>query len=200
MKELHIHQKKLLELLRTHIESPLTMVELKEALDVSSTSVVFHHIQQLEKKGRLKRNPQNPKDYQILDDPENLIVYLNLYGTAQCGPSGTLMDGNPEDRIPIASRLLKFPASRAFMVKARGNSMLPKINPDDYVIAEKVSTAENGDLIVCVNDGEVMIKKYQFDGKLIILESLNSSEFRPFVAQLDTFKIEGIVRNVLSYG
>ena len=73
-------EKKLLEILRVNIDSPLTMVELKDELNVSSTSVVFHHIQQLERKGYLKRNPNNSKDYQILTDPEKPIVYINLYG------------------------------------------------------------------------------------------------------------------------
>lgn len=198
MKELHGTQKKLLELLRNHIESPLTIRELQEVLDISSPSVVHHHIKQLEKNGFLKRNPQNPKDYKLSDMPEKAIVYLNQYGLAQCGPSGSLLDGNPLDRIPIASRLLKFPTEDAFLVEAKGDSMEPKIKAGDLIIAQKQSHAENGDIVVCVNQGEALVKKFVREGNVIILHSLNHQKYHPFLASED-FRIEGIVKNVLQY-
>ena len=51
MKKLHENQKRLLDLLKSNIDEPLTMLELMEELGVASTSVVHHHILQLEKKG-----------------------------------------------------------------------------------------------------------------------------------------------------
>lgn len=198
MKGLHISQEKLLAILRDNIESPLTIRELQEQLDITSPSVVFHHILQLEKKGYLKRNPNNPKDYVVMDDPEKAIVYINKYGLAQCGPKGSILFGNPIDRIPIASRLLKFPAEEAFIVEAKGNSMEPKIRQGDIVIARMQKIASNGDLIVCVNDSEVLIKKYFKQDKNIILHSLNSLKHDPFVASKD-FRIEGVVKNILQY-
>ena len=103
MKPLHKTQIELLEVLKRNIEDPLTIRELQDNLGISSPSVVYHHIQQLEKRGYLKRNPHNPKDYQILTDPEKPIVYLNLYGMAQCGSKGSILDGSPERRVPISS-------------------------------------------------------------------------------------------------
>ena len=197
MKKLHPIQKKLLRILKENIADPLTIRELQERLDISSTSVVHHHIQQLEKKGYLRRNPSNSKDYQVLaDSPEKKITYINLYGLAQCGPKGTILDGSPIDRIPIASKILGFPSSDAFMVKAKGDSMSPKINNGDLVIARKAKKSENGSTVVCINNGEALIKKIQ-KGKEIILISTNPS-YDPFVAAKD-FRIEGIVRGVYSY-
>ena len=162
MKKLHIIQQNLIDLLKKNIEDPLTVRELQESLNLSSTSLVHHHILQLEKKGYLKRNPANPKDYQILSDsPEKQITYINLYGAAQCGPKGSILDGDPVDRVPISSKLISFPTSEAFMVRARGDSMCPRINERDIVIARKTKLANNGHLVVCVNNGEVLIKEYQ---------------------------------------
>lgn len=197
MKTLHPTQKKLLDLLKENITEPLTVRELQSALGISSTSIVHHHMEQLEKKGYLRRNPANPKDYQILaDSPEKTITYINLYGLAQCGPKGSILDGNPVDRIPIASKILGFNSSEAFMVKAKGNSMMPKINDGDLVIAKKAHSADNGAMVVCVNKGESLIKKIQ-KGKEIILISTNQA-CEPFVAAKD-FRIEGIVRGVFTY-
>lgn len=197
IKKLHPVQEKLLSLLKNTYDNPLTVRELQEELKLSSPSLVQYHIVQLEKLGYLHRNPSNPRDYQISDSgPEKLVTYLNLYGMAQCGPRGLFLDGNPVSKIPISSRILKFPSNQAFMVKANGDSMYPKINSGDLVIAKKSDTAENGDIVVCVNNGEVLIKKISL-GENIILVSLNP-KVEPFIAA-DDFKIEGVVKSVLSY-
>jgi repressor LexA len=195
--KLHPQQLALLNLLRKNIDNPLTVRDLQEILGMSSTSLVQHHIEQLEKRGYLKRNPSNPRDYQILTDPERPISYLNLYGLAQCGPSGSILDGSPIDRIPIASRLIKFPVQDAFLVEACGQSMVPKINPGDLVIVQKKAQALNGDIVVCVNDGEVLIKKFVPAGEKTILQSENKI-FPPFVAS-ENLLIEGIVRGIFQY-
>lgn len=197
-KKLHETQERLLQLLRENIDDPLTVRELQELLNVSSPSVIQHHIYQLEKNGYLLRNPVNPRDYQILaDEPKKKISYVNLYGLAQCGPGGSLLDGNPIDRIPIATKILGFPPNEAFMVKARGNSMSPTIKDKDLVIARRSTVADNGQIAVCVNDGEALIKKIYKTADNVILRSTNE-KVEPFLASAD-FRVEGIVKGVLSY-
>ena len=193
---LHPVQKRLFDLLSQHIDEPLTVRELQEEIDASSTSVVAHHISQLERKGYLKRNPNDPRDYILLDGPEKQVAYLNMYGLAQCGPKGSILDGAPVDKIPISTRLLTFPSSEGFLVKARGDSMVPRINEGDIVIAQKLSDADNGSIVVCVNQGEALIKKIRKEKNGIILTSLNTA-YEPFLAAKD-FRIEGVVRGVVS--
>lgn len=197
-KRLHPAQEKLIDILSKNIDEPLTVRELQDLIGASSTSVVVHHMAQLEKKGYLKKNPYDSKDYQILKRPDKEIAYLNLYGLAACGPNGSILDGSPIDRVPISIKFLSFPASKAFMVKAKGDSMLPKISSGDFVIIEKSNKAENGLMALCVNDGQVLIKKIKQQNKKdnVILVSLNS-EFEPFLAAKD-FRVEGVVRGVIS--
>lgn len=195
---LHPVQDKILKLLIANIDDPLTIREIRERSHVSSTSVVVHHISQLEKKGYLKRNPADPRDYVIVKGgPEKAVAYLPVYGLAQCGPGGSILDGNPVARIPISTRLLTFQASEAFMVRAKGDSMLPKIQDKDYVIARKAKHPTSGGMYVCVNDGRAQIKKVRIDGKKYILESLNRDKHPPFLAAGD-FRVEGEVRGVVS--
>lgn len=198
MKEkLHPLQQKLLKLLSKNIDDPLTIREMQEHLDASSTSVVAHHLAQLEKKGHIKKNPYNPKDFQVLQAPERGITYLNLYGLAQCGPKGSVLEGDPLDRIAISTKLLTFSSEAAFMVKAKGDSMLPKINDGDFVIAKKTNEAFDGEIVVCVNDGEALVKKIKKSEKDYILISLNQ-EYQPFIANRKNFHIEGVVKGVIS--
>lgn len=195
--KLHSIQQKILNLLKNNFDNPLTFREMQDILGVSSTSVIAHHIQQLERKGFLKRNPSNPKDYQILSsNPEKSISYINLYGLAQCGSNGQFLDGDPVDRIPISSRLIPFPVSEAFMVEAKGDSMSPFINDGDLVIARKINVADPNEIIVCINDGVALIKKLQFDGDKKLLVSINQKH-SPFLAKED-FKIEGVVKGLIT--
>lgn len=196
-KKVHPLQEKLIDILIKNMKDPLTIREIQSRLNLSSTSIVAHHLKQLEKKGYLKRNAHNPRDYLVLNKtPDEPIAYLNLYGLAHCGPRGSILDGSPIDKIPISTRLIDFPASEAFMVKAKGDSMAPKINDGDLVVVRKTNNAENGDIVVCTNNEEALIKRIK-KGREIILISLNQ-EYEPFVASSD-FRMEGVVRSVYSY-
>lgn len=197
-KNLHQKQRRILNLLIKNYDNPLTIREIQSSLGMSSTSVVSHHLMQLEKKGYLKRNPSNPRDYHIIKSaPEKQIIYLNLYGMAHCGPHGSLLDGNPIDRIPISPRLLSFPASEGFLLKAKGDSMEPKIYDNDLIIAKRSNTVENGKITICTNKGEVLLKKIHQQKEGIFLISLNQ-KYIPFLAA-DDFKIVGEVKGIISY-
>jgi len=196
--KLHEKQIKLLHILADNQESPMTIRELQEVLDLSSTSLVHHHIKKLEEKGYLKRNPSNPRDYQILLDPESPVTYINMYGMAKCGPEGTVLSGNPIDRVPMYSKMLHFPVEEAFMVKATGDSMEPKIHNGDIVIARKQNTANEGQIVICSLDSSVMIKR--FSGKdNVILESLNNKYFPIMVDSNNSFVIEGVMKGLICF-
>jgi len=175
----------------------LTYRELQEELKISSTSVVAYHLAQLEKRGFLKRNPADPHDYHVLmGEPEKSVAYLNLYGLAYCGPNGTILDDRPVDRIPIPTKFLHFPSVEGFLVKAKGDSMEPKLNEGDIVVARKAGNVESGKVAVCVNNGEAIIKKIQKEGNRTILISVNPI-YPPFLAAND-FRIVGEVKGVFS--
>lgn len=197
-KKLHETQASILKILEDNIMDPLTIREIQDLLTISSPSVVHHHIQQLEKKGYLRRNPNDPQDYQILSDsPEQKFAYINLYGMAQCGPNGSILEGAPIDRIPISTKILGFKAAEAFFVRAKGDSMIDRIHEGDLVIARKQKIAAAGDIVVCVNQGEALIKQVRKQEKQVILTSFNP-KYSPFIAA-DDFRIEGVVRGVYSY-
>jgi len=199
MRNLHPKQSQILKLLKENIVSPLTMKELSSSVDIESPGVLYHHLRQLEKKGYLKRNPQNSKDYVVLDSPEKSVTYIGKYGLAQCGTEGILLDETPEEYIPIASSLLRFPVSEAFIVQAEGNSMEPKIYEGDIVIAKRQNVPENGDIVVCSLNEQVKIKKYFSANDSVTLYSLNQENSPIPVGEDDLLVIAGIVKNVISY-
>ncbi len=200
MYDLHKNQVSLLRLLEQNVESPLSIRQIQDLLNFSSPSVVAYHIQQLEKKGYLKRNPHNPKDYQLFLTPEKEVVVLNQYGNAQCGPSGSILDSTPVDRIPIASKLLRFSANEAFIVLAKGDSMESRIHEGDLLISQKHSNPNDGDIVVCVLDSEVLVKRFFNRDNRVTLISINNDKYAPIpVTENNDFKVEGIVRNIIKY-
>lgn len=200
MKSLHQKQKRILQLLKEYRDNPLTIKSLSEKTHIDSPGVLYHHLEQLEKKGYIKRNPNNSKDYVVLDKPENTVVYIGKYGMAQCGPNGSILEDGPVEQIPIASNLMRFPSADAFIVEAKGDSMEPKIKSGDIIIAKKQNTAEHGDIIVCVYKLEALIKKFSNINGNISLISLNHDKYYPLpVTDADDLKIEGVVKNIISY-
>ena len=196
--KLHKTQEKLLDLLSDNIDSPLSMRQIGDELDLSSPSLVHHHICQLEKKGFLKRNPNNPADYQILTTAEEPITFLNLYGSAKCGSEGTILSGNPISRIPLSSKLISFSIEQAFLIKAEGDSMTPEIRNEDLVVAKKQQTAENGEIVICSLDGEVRIKKFrEITYGVYMLESINQKYDPIIVKEGMTFNIEGVFKGLI---
>lgn len=119
-----------------------------------------------------------------------------MHGMASCGPGGSILDGEPIDRIPLASRLLSFPVAEAFMVKAKGKSMEPRISEGDLVIARKTQEYRDGKVYVCVNDEMALIKQVRLSDGKVFLESFNR-EFKLISAKAD-FRVEGEVTSILS--
>ncbi|WP_424244201.1 repressor LexA [Elusimicrobium posterum] len=195
MQKLHENQERLLKLLERYVAEPLSMEELAAEMDISSKSVIHHHIKQLEKKGYIIRNSSNPRYYQI-KNPEEKVVYLPLYGMAKCGPSGTILDGTPDRIVPVDPSMVQFPIKKGFMVEAKGTSMEELIHPKDWLIVEQNNLPKQNDIVVCVNNEETMVKRFHFDGKSILLISDNK-KFIPIIADAQTFKVEGIVRSVI---
>ncbi len=197
--KLHPKQEKLLSILEKNQSNPLSLAELVREMNASSNNLVLHHLKQLEKKGYLKRDQYNSANYQVLTIPEKPISYINFYGEARCGAEGCFIDGEPQDRIPMPSSLIKFRAENAFMIKAKGDSMEPNIREGDFVIAQKrEDNFHNGEIVVCSINGMVVIKEYERDlyGN-VLLKSFNKKHPTILISKDDQVLIVGKVEQII---
>jgi repressor LexA len=199
MKEqLHKSQKSILEVLKRGQED-LSLRDIAEEIGVKSPNTVLYHIKQLENKGYLRRNPTNPSDYMILKDPVKDITYINLYdGAAQCGPDGLLVQENIIDRIPFSTKAFGI-SDKVFLLKARGDSMEPKIFENDLVLVLEDSIPENSEIGVVIHKDEPKIKKIIKVGKSYLLESLNTKYPPEIVKKGDDFQIIGKIKNIIHF-
>ena len=141
---------------------PPTVREIGQAVGLNSSSTVHFHLASLEEKGYIRRDPTKPRTIEIIDDCYNLVhrevVNVPVLGTVAAGQP-LYAEENIENYYPIPSELL--PNGETFMLKVKGNSMIKAgILNDDQIIIERLSTAENGDIVVALIDDSATVKRF----------------------------------------
>ena len=145
---------------------PPAVREICEAVHLKSTSSVHSHLETLEEKGYIRRDPTKPRTIEIIDDCFNLtrreVVNVPLLGTVAAGVP-LLAEENIENYYPIPVELL--PNADTFMLNVKGNSMINGIFDGDQLIVERCSTAYDGEIVVALVDDSATVKRfYKEDG------------------------------------
>ena len=146
---------------------PPAVREICEAVHLKSTSSVHSHLETLEEKGYIRRDPTKPRTIEIIDDCCNLtrreVVNVPLVGTVAAGVP-LLAEENIENYYPIPVELL--PNAETFMLNVKGNSMINAgIFDGDQLIVERCSTAYDGEIVVAPVDDSATVKRfYKEDG------------------------------------
>jgi len=141
---------------------PPSVREIGELVGLKSTSSVHAHLNSLEKKGYIRKDPTKPRTIEITDDTFNLtrreVVNVPMIGTVAAGMP-ILASENITDYFPIPSELL--PNSDIFMLKVKGESMVNVgIHDGDQIIVSKQNTAKNGDIVVALIEDSATVKTF----------------------------------------
>ena len=141
---------------------PPSVREIGELVGLKSTSSVHAHLNSLEKKGYIRKDPTKPRTIEITDDSFNLtrreVVNVPVVGTVAAGMP-ILASENITDYFPIPSELL--PNTDIFMLKVKGDSMINVgIHDGDQIIVSKQNTAKNGDIIVALVEDSATVKTF----------------------------------------
>ena len=92
----------------------------------------------------------------------------------------TLAVEHVEGTLPLPTEWVK--GREVFLLKVKGDSMSPYILPDDYVIVQSQSSAENGDVVVTLMGEEATVKRFFKKGRRI--------ELKPDNERWETIQIE----------
>jgi repressor LexA len=172
-------QRRVLEVIRDSIERrgyPPSVREIGEAVGLSSASSVAHQLSVLQKKGWLRRDPNRPRalDVRLPGDSPHATVVPDIAGTESQGPAptyvplvGRIAAGGPvlaeqavEDVFPLPRELVG--EGTLFMLKVVGDSMVEAAICDgDWVVVRQQPTAENGEIVAAMIDGEATVKTYK---------------------------------------
>lgn len=158
-------QKEILECIRDSILNrgyPPSVREICEAVHLKSTSSVHAHLETLEKKGYIRKNPSIPRAIEIIDDEYGLsrreMVNIPIVGEVAAGEP-LLAVQNITGYYPFPADRL--PNNQLFMLKVRGESMINAgILNGDYVIVEQQNTARNNEIVCALIDDSATIKTF----------------------------------------
>lgn len=182
---------------------PPSMREIGERVGLSSTSSVTHQLQQLERSGFIKRSSRNARSLEITMPGESTrsasaeeAVEIPLLGTIAAG-TGVIADQQVEAVMPLPREFVgRGDASELFMLKVKGDSMVDAAICDgDYVVVRRAQTAENGDIVAALLDGEeATVKTFKRrDGHVWLMP--HNPNYAPIPG--DDALILGIVKTVL---
>ena len=174
-------QRRVLEVIHDSIERrgyPPSVREIGEAVGLSSASSVAHQLSVLQKKGWLRRDPNRPRalDVRLPGESARPVTALpeldDATGEAAPAPTyvplvGRIAAGGPvlaeqavEDVFPLPRELVG--DGTLFMLKVAGDSMVEAAICDgDWVVVRQQPTAENGEIVAAMIDGEATVKTYK---------------------------------------
>lgn len=179
MDDLTPRQLQIMNYIRQEVKAknyPPSVREIGEAVGLSSSSTVHAHLAKLEEKGFLRRDPTKPRAIELLDHlPFSAltvdIVSVPVLGHVTAGEP-ILAEQNIEDYFPLPKMLVR--QDTVFLLKVRGDSMTKAAIVDgDLVIVRQQTTAQNGEIVVAMLDGEATVKRYYQEKDHIRLQPEN---------------------------
>lgn len=156
---------------------PPAVREICEAVDLKSTSSVHSHLETLEKKGYIRRDPTKPRAIEVCDDSFNNVrtetVSIPVVGTVAAGQP-ILAEQNISNYFPIPLEYV--PQHEAFILKVKGDSMINVgIFSGDQVLVESTQDVKNGDIVVALIDDSATVKTFYKENGYIRLQPENDS-------------------------
>lgn len=201
---LYNRQRQILDFISQYIQahgfSP-TLVEIANALGVSSLATVHEHLETMEKKGVIKRFDGTVRGIEILD--KNAAKRMDVPAAIELPVLGFIAAGQPIEPYTDPNAAFAVPPSmvsskkRNFVLQVKGDSMIEAgIYDRDYVVIEQTEAATNGDVVVALlENGFATLKRYFKEATRIRLEPANSSMSPIFVTRVKIQgKVVGVVR------
>ena len=157
-------QEKILAFIKQEVREkgyPPSVREICEAVSIKSTSTVHGHLQRLEKKGLLHRDEMKPRAIELLggEEPETPpVVTVPLLGEVA---AGVPIPAEQEylDMLPLPESFVG--SGEHFILSVRGSSMIDiGILDGDMVVVRRQETADNGEIVVAMIDGEATVKRF----------------------------------------
>lgn len=140
---------------------PPSVREICAAVGLKSTSTVHGHLERLEKKGLIRRDPTKPRTIEVVENSLNRKEMINvpILGTITAGLPILAVE-NIEDTFPLPVNYIKSNKD-LFILKVSGESMIEAgILDGDFSIIEKSNSANNGEIVVALIDNEATLKRF----------------------------------------
>jgi repressor LexA len=147
--------------------------EIGDAVGLTSTSSVAHQLRALERKGYLRRDPNRPRAVGVRpadsapEAPEPTAeepgrptpTFVPVVGRIAAG-GPVLAEEAIEDVFPLPKEIVG--EGSLFLLRVVGDSMVDAaITDGDWVVVRQQPTADNGDIVAAMIDGEATVKTFK---------------------------------------
>ncbi|MBM7598509.1 repressor LexA [Virgibacillus halotolerans] len=206
MTKLSKRQQMIMDFIKNEVSAkgyPPSVREIADAVGLASSSTVHGHLERLENKGYIRRDPTKPRAIEILDHseegniPKDVARYAPVIGKVTAGIPITAVE-NIEEFIPLPSSS-SGPDDNLFVLVIDGESMIEAgILDKDMVIVKQQNVAENGDIVVAMTDeNEATVKRFFKEKDHIRLQPENAT-MEPLIYPnvMILGKVIGLYRNI----
>ena len=216
MKPITKRQQAILDFIKQEVDKrgyPPSVREIGLAVGLSSTASVHNQLNQLEKKGFIRKDKSTTRGVMILSSesssespkapslqPElKSVTNIPLIGKVTAGSPIEAIE-NPDDFFPLPTHLIPS-HQKVFMLNVSGDSMINAgIYDGDQIIVKQQSDANNGDIIVAMleDSHEVTVKRFFKEADYIRLQPENELLEPIFSTQVTELgKVIGLFRTML---
>jgi repressor LexA len=192
-------QRQVYEFISSYLKTqnqPPTIAEIGKQFQMTSSASVHSILSALEREGLIKRIPNVSRGIEIVkqetaeDDYE--IPLLGLVAAGQ--PIEAILT---HETVTAPKNMIG--RGRMFALRVRGDSMIDEnIQDNDIIIVSSQQTAENGQMVVALIDGNyATVKKFYRESDFIRLEPANP-QFKPiFIKTPGRLQLQGVVRGLI---
>jgi repressor LexA len=177
-------------------KQPPTIAEIGKQFQMTSSASVHSILSALEREGLIKRIPNVSRGIEIVEPETAADDY-------QIPLLGLVAAGQPIEAV-LSHETVSAPKNmigrgRMFALRVRGDSMIDEnIQDNDIIIVSSQQTAENGQMVVALIDGNyATVKKFYRESDFIRLEPANP-QFKPiFIKTPGRLQLQGVVRGLI---
>jgi repressor LexA len=193
-------QRRILEVIRSFTAEhgyPPSVREIGELVGLSSSSTIHAHLKALERRGLISRDPTKPRALRtgnLPPAPDTLVV--PVLGRVAAGvPITAQEDVEGEFVLPTA---FVPRASDAFMLRVQGDSMVDAAILDgDLILVRPQRSAENGEIVVAMLDGEATVKRFYREPGRVRLQPENRAMTPIYASDVEIVgRVEAVVRRL----
>lgn len=205
MKELTDKQKLILDFVKQSIRDrgfPPSVRDICHHFDIQSPQGAQRHLNALEKKGYLKRDPRLARSLRLTElsvesETEDKPRWIPLLGDVAAG-APILAQEDALDQIPLAKDWLNA-GKDYFFLRIKGDSMAEAIQPGDMVLVERTTSANRGEIVIAMIDDEATCKRF-FPGKDKVILRSDNPRYEDIVVSQDLRllgRVKALVRKYL---
>ncbi len=177
-------------------KQPPTIAEIGSQFKLSSSASVHKIVSALERERLIKRIPNVSRGIEVVrQETTDESLEVPLLGTVAAGQPIEAILTNDSVAVPpeMTGR------GRTFALRVRGDSMIEEnIQDGDIIVVAAQQTAQNGEMVVALIDGNyATVKKFYREPEFIRLEPANP-QFKPiFIKTSERIQIQGVVRGLI---